>query len=195
MSSLIRLKLPIIDYKSLLKALDNCGFTYQIQKQPFRIILNNNSISFNKTKFGFTAEFSFNQRNNIDNIYNEYERIYTEKMKKIQDEKNALQYLIEQERKKMQELQNLKSKLYDNSNTKEINKINVLKNDLDEIKKKRNEIEIIYNEQLNLEKEKSIIRENMINNISEKAKSKGYIVKKIQQHENKVQLVLIRQIR
>ncbi len=195
MSSLITLRLPIVDNTCLLKALENCGFTYQIQQQPFQIILNKNQITFGKTNLGIIAKFEQLQRNDVSRIYKEYERIYTEKIKKIQDQKNALQYLVEQERDKLQKLQNLKSKLNQSSNSKEIT---VLKDELNNVEMKRKEAENktkkLQEEQLRLEKERLEVRENMINNIFEKAKKQGFKIKKIQ-HKNKIQLVLVRQIR
>jgi len=195
LSSLITLRLPIVDNTCLLKALENCGFTYQIQQQPFQIILNNTQISFSKTNLGFIAKFGQLQRNDVNRIYKEYERIYTEKIKKIQDQRNALQYLVEQEREKLQKLHNLRSQLNQSSNSEEID---VLEDEFSDVEKKRKEAEnkakIMQEEQLRLEKERLEVRENMVNNIFEKAKKQGFKIKKIQ-HKNKTQLVLVRQIR
>ena len=195
MSSLITLRLPIVDNSCLLKALENCGFTYEIQQQPFQIILNNTQITFGKTNLGIIAKFEQLQRNEVNRIYKEYERIYTEKIKKIQDQKNALHYLVEQAREKLQKLQNLKSQLNQSSNSKEIT---LIKDEFSDVEMKRKEAENkakkIQEEQLRLEKERSEVRENMVNNIFEKAKKQGFKIKKIQ-HKNKTQLVLVRQIR
>ncbi|KKM95412.1 hypothetical protein LCGC14_1188420 [marine sediment metagenome] len=195
MSSLITLRLPIVDNSCLLKALENCGFTYEIQQQPFQIILNNTQITFGKTNLGIIAKFEQLQRNEVNRIYKEYERIYTEKIKKIQDQKNALHYLVEQAREKLQKLQNLKSQLNQSSNSKEIT---LIKDELSDVEMKRKEAENkakkMQEEQLRLEKERSEVRENMVNNIFEKAKKQGFKIKKIQ-HKNKTQLVLVRQIR
>jgi len=195
LSSLITLRLPIVDNSCLLKALENCGFTYEIQQQPFQIILNNTQITFGKTNLGIIAKFEQLQRNEVNRIYKEYERIYTEKIKKIQDQKNALHYLVEQAREKLQKLQNLKSQLNQSSNSKEIT---LIKDELSDVEMKRKEAENkakkMQEEQLRLEKERSEVRENMVNNIFEKAKKQGFKIKKIQ-HKNKTQLVLVRQIR
>jgi len=195
LSSLITLRLPIVDNSCLLKALENCGFTYEIQQQPFQIILNNTQITFGKTNLGIIAKFEQLQRNEVNRIYKEYERIYTEKIKKIQDQKNALHYLVEQAREKLQKLQNLKSQLNQSSNSKEIT---LIKDEFSDVEMKRKEAENkakkIQEEQLRLEKERSEVRENMVNNIFEKAKKQGFKIKKIQ-HKNKTQLVLVRQIR
>ncbi len=195
MSSLITLRLPVVDNACLLKAMENCGFTYQIQQKPFQITLNNSQISFNKTYLGFIAKFEQLQGNNVNRIYKEYESIYTEKIKKIQDQKNALQYLVQQEREKLQKLQNLRAQLNQCSNSEEIE---VLEDELIGVGKKRTEAEnkakIMQEEELRLEKERLEVRENMVNNIFEKAKKQGFKIKKIQ-HKNKTQLVLVRQIR
>ncbi len=195
MSSLITLRLPIVDNLCLLKALENCGFTYEIQQQPFQIILNNIQITFGKTNLGIIAKFEQLQRNDVNKIYKEYERIYTEKIKKIQDQKNALHYLVEQAREKLQKLQNLKSQLNQSSNSKEIT---LIQDELSDVEMKRKEAENkakkMQEEQLRLDKERLEVRENMVKNIFEKAKKHGFKIKKIQ-HKNKTQLVLVRRVR
>ncbi len=128
-------------------------------------------ISFSKNNLGFIAKFDQLQRNDVNRIYKEYQRIYTEKIKKIQDQKNALQYLLEKEKEKLQKIQNLRSQLNQSSNSEEID---VLEDELSDVEKKRKEAEnkakIMHEEQLRLEKERLKVRENMVNNIFEKAK-------------------------
>jgi len=194
LSSLITLRLPIVNNACLLKALETCGFTYQIQQHPFQITLDS-QISFSKTNLGFIAKFEQLQRNEVNRVYKEYQRIYNEKIKKMQDQKNAHQYLVEQEREKLQKLQNLRSQLNQSLNSEEID---VLEDELSDVEKERkkaeDKVKIMQEEQLRLEKERLEVRENMVNNIFEKAKKQGFKIKKIQ-HKNKTQLVLVRQIR
>ncbi len=188
LSSLITLRLPFLDIDCLKEAVTACG--HQFSTQLTSICLSN-GIIIRQTDVGFIAQVDYMHKPVVDAIYKQYEVLYKEKVKKLQDAQNALNYLIKQEQDKAAELQRLRQQM----KTVNASKISEVEQELNSIKQDRltqaEETTKVIEESKALQSEKEQYFANIAKKIEEQATRRGYQVKCIQQ-QGKTQLVLIR---
>ncbi len=188
LSSKITLRLPFLDIECLKEAISACGHQFTLQARSLCL---SNGIVIGQTDIGFIAQVEYIQKPIMDAIYKQYEVLYKERVKKLQETQNALNYLIKQEQEKAAELQRLRQQM----KAANVSKISEVEQELQSLKQGRQtqaeETTKVIEENKTLQSEKEQYLANIAKKIEEQAARRGYQVKRIQQ-QGKTQLVLIR---
>lgn len=167
MSSLITLKLPFIDHECVMDALKELkleateiGDIIEITKERIQLV---------KTPIGYVTNVNYLQERIVNKLYTVYEKKYTQKINRLQEQNRILQALNEKQRIQSQNLLKIQEEQKKKELQKEIEKIEAEK------KIKLAEIEKLRIENEELQKIKIKTQEALAQKIQETIKEYGHV--------------------